>query len=143
VYLVLLMTEPTRPKSGRGGKLIRWIGGLAFLVLVSVGLWFWLSHRQPGAEGASSRFSGRMTTTVGIAVAKKGEIPIFLQGLGTVTPPATVTVKTQVSGQLMQIAFTEGQQVKKGDFLAQIDPRPFQAVLDQQQGQLEKDRALL
>ena len=140
---MLLMTEPTRPKSGRGGKLIRWIGGLAFLVLVSVGLWFWLSHRQPGAEGASSRFSGRMTTTVGIAVAKKGEIPIFLQGLGTVTPPATVTVKTQVSGQLMQIAFTEGQQVKKGDFLAQIDPRPFQAVLDQQQGQLEKDRALL
>jgi membrane fusion protein, multidrug efflux system len=140
---VLLMTEPTRPKSGRGRKLIRWIGGLAFLVLVSVGLWFWLSHRQPGAEGASSRFSGRMTTTVGIAVAKKGEIPIFLQGLGTVTPPATVTVKTQVSGQLMQIAFTEGQEVKKGDFLAQIDPRPFQAVLDQQQGQLEKDRALL
>jgi multidrug efflux system membrane fusion protein len=140
---VLLMTEPTRLKSGRGRKLIRWIGGLAFLVLVSVGVWFWLSHRQPSAEGASSRFGARMTTTVGIAVAKKGAIPIFLQGLGTVTPPATVTVKTQVSGQLVQIAFTEGQQVKKGDFLAQIDPRPYQAVLDQQQGQLEKDRALL
>jgi multidrug efflux system membrane fusion protein len=140
---VLLMTQPPRPKSGRGRKLIRWTGGLAFLALVSVGLWFWLSHRQPGAEGASSRFSGRMTTTVGIAVAKKGNIPIFLQGLGTVTPPATVTVKTQVSGQLVQIAFTEGQEVKKGDFLAQIDPRPYQAVLDQQQGQLEKDRALL
>ena len=59
------------------------------------------------------------------------------------TPPGTVMVKTQVSGQLVQIAFTEGQHVKKGDFLAQIDPRPYQAVLDQQAGQLERDRALL
>jgi multidrug efflux system membrane fusion protein len=84
-----------------------------------------------------------MTTTVGIAVAKKGDVRVFLQGLGTVTPPATVTVKTQVNGQLVQIAFTEGQHVKKGDFLAQIDPRPFQAVLDQQKGQLQRDRALL
>ncbi|MBV9489557.1 MAG: MdtA/MuxA family multidrug efflux RND transporter periplasmic adaptor subunit [Verrucomicrobia bacterium] len=84
-----------------------------------------------------------MTTTVGIAVAKKGNIQIFLNGLGTVTPPATVTIKPQVNGQLIHIAFTEGQQVRKGDFLAQIDPRPFQAVLDQQQGQLDKDRALL
>jgi multidrug efflux system membrane fusion protein len=143
VHLVLLMVEPRKPKSGRGRKLIRWLGGISFLALAAVGVWFWLSHRQPSAEGASSRFGARMTTTVGIAGAKKGDIRIFLQGLGTVTPPATVTVKPQVSGQLVQIAFTEGQHVKKGDFLAQIDPRPFQAVLDQQQGQLERDRALL
>jgi membrane fusion protein, multidrug efflux system len=143
VSIVLLMTELEKPKSGRARKLIRWLGAVAFLALVSVGVWFWLSHRQPNTDGASARSSARMTTTVGIAVAKKGDIPIFLQGLGTVTPPATVTVKTQVNGQLVQIAFTEGQHVKKGDFLAQIDPRPFQAVLDQQQGQLERDRALL
>jgi RND family efflux transporter, MFP subunit len=84
-----------------------------------------------------------MTTTVGVTVVKMGDIPLFLTGLGTVTPLATVTVKTQASGQLVQIAFTEGQHVKRGDFLAQIDPRPYQAVLDQQQGQLERDRALL
>jgi multidrug efflux system membrane fusion protein len=140
--VVLLMTEQP-PKAGRGRKLIRRIGGLVFLILVSVAVWFLLSHRQPNPENTSARLSGRMTTTVGIAVAKQGDIQVFLQGLGTVTPPATVTVKTQVSGQLVQIAFTEGQHVKKGDFLAQIDPRPFQAVLDQQEGQLERDRALL
>jgi membrane fusion protein, multidrug efflux system len=139
---LLLMTQQP-PRSGRSRKLIRWIGGLAFLVLVSVAAWFWLSHRQPIASSASGRFNSRMTTTVGIAVAQPGDIQIFLQGLGTVTPPATVTVKTQVSGQLLKVAFTEGQHVKKGDFLAQIDPRPFQAILDQQEGQLERDRALL
>ena len=140
---MLLMAEPIKPKSGRGRKLIRWTAGLAFLVLISVAVWYWLSHRPLSSDAASARLGTRMTTTVGIAVAKQGDIQIFLQGLGTVTPPATVTVKTQVSGQLVQIAFTEGQHVKKGDFLAQIDPRPFQAVLDQQEGQLEKDRALL
>ena len=74
------------------------MGGVAFLVLASVAVWFWLSHRQTNAEGASARFSTRMTTTVGVAVSKKGDIQIFLNGLGTVTPPATVTVKPQVSG---------------------------------------------
>jgi membrane fusion protein, multidrug efflux system len=140
---VLLLTETEKPRSGRKRKLIRWLGGVAFLVLVSAGVWFWLSHRQPTANGASARSNARMTTTVGIALAKKGDIQIFLQGLGTVTPPATVTVKTQVNGQLVKVAYTEGEHVKKGDFLAQIDPRPFQATLDQQEGQLERDRALL
>src|ERR1700759_3715531 len=137
------MTQPETLKPGRGRKLVRWMGGIAFLVLVSVAVWFWLTHRPPASSGASARLNARMTTTVGIAAATKGDIQIFLTGLGTVTPPATVTVKTQVSGQLVKVAFTEGQHVKKGDFLAQIDPRPFQAVLDQQEGQLERDRALL
>ena len=140
---ILLMAEPVKPKSGRGRKLIRWTGGLAFLVLISVAIWYWLAHRPASTGAGSARLGARMTTTMGIDVAKKGNIEIFLSGLGTVTPPATVTVKPQVSGQLIQVAFTEGQHVKKGDFLAQIDPRPFQAVLDQQEGQLEKDRALL
>jgi membrane fusion protein, multidrug efflux system len=143
VNAVLLITEPQKPKSRLGRRLSRWLVSIALLGLASLGVWFSWSHRQQGAEAATSRFGARMTTTVGIAVAKKGDIPVFLEGLGTVTPPATVTVKTQVNGQLIQIAFTEGQHVKKGDFLAQIDPRPYQAVLDQQQGELARDRALL
>lgn len=80
---------------------------------------------------------------VGIALAEKGDVPITFEGLGTVTPLATVTVKTQINGQLTQIAFQEGQLVKKGDFLAQIDPRIYQAQLEQYQGQLVRDQALL
>jgi len=131
------------PVSRSRRKLTQWIGGVAILALVAGAVWFWLCHRPTGTSGASTRFGARMTTTVGVTVVKMGDIPLFLTGLGTVTPLATVTVKTQASGQLVQIAFTEGQHVKRGDFLAQIDPRPYQAVLDQQQGQLERDRALL
>jgi membrane fusion protein, multidrug efflux system len=80
---------------------------------------------------------------VGIAAAENGDIPITLEGLGTVTPLATVTVKTQLNGLLTQIAFTEGQLVKKGDFLAQIDPQIYQAQLEQYQGQLVRDQGLL
>jgi multidrug efflux system membrane fusion protein len=80
---------------------------------------------------------------VGIAVAEKGDVPVIFEGLGTVTPLAAVTVKTQINGQLTQIAFKEGQLVKKGDFLAQIDPRIYQAQLEQYQGQLARDQALL
>jgi membrane fusion protein, multidrug efflux system len=77
------------------------------------------------------------------AVAVKGDMPVVLQGLGTVSPLATVLVKTQINGQLTAIAFKEGQLVKKGDFLAQIDPRPYQVALEQAQGQLAHDQALL
>src|SRR5207237_6173918 len=64
-------------------------------------------------------------------------------GLGTVTPLAMVTVKTQISGQLIEVAFKEGQLVHKRDFLAQIDPRPYLVALAQAEGQLAKDQALL
>jgi multidrug efflux system membrane fusion protein len=74
---------------------------------------------------------------------EKGDMPVTLSQLGTVTPLATVTVKTQLSGYLVQVAFKEGQMVSKGDFLAQIDPRPYQVALEQAQAQLGKDQALL
>ena len=80
---------------------------------------------------------------VGTAPVETADMPVVLNALGTVTPLATVTLKPQISGQLVEVAFKEGQTVKKGDFLAQIDPRPYQVVLAQAEGQLAKDRATL
>ena len=81
--------------------------------------------------------------SVGTATIDKGNINVTLDALGTVTSLATVTVKAQIGGQLVQIAFKEGQEVKKGDLLAQIDSRPYEAALAQAQGQLARDQALL
>jgi multidrug efflux system membrane fusion protein len=80
---------------------------------------------------------------VGVAKAVTGDINVTLNALGTVTPLATATVRPQVSGMLVKLNFTEGQMVKAGDVIAQIDPRPFQAALDQVRGQLARDAANL
>jgi multidrug efflux system membrane fusion protein len=80
---------------------------------------------------------------VAAGVAQVGEIPIYLSGLGTVVPMRTVIVRSRVDGELVRVNFTEGQYVKEGEVLAQVDPRAFQVQLDQAEGQLIKDQALL
>jgi membrane fusion protein, multidrug efflux system len=80
---------------------------------------------------------------VSTATVSMGDIQIRIPALGTITPLATVTVRTQISGQLQKIGFKEGQLVKQGEFLAQIDPRPYEATLAQAQGMLRKDQSLL
>jgi membrane fusion protein, multidrug efflux system len=94
----------------------------------------WMPFGGPAAGAAQS---------VAVATAAKGDIPVTVNSIGTVNSVATVTVKSRFSGYLTDIYFREGQMVKKGDLLAQVDPRPYEAALAQYQRQLEKDQALL
>jgi multidrug efflux system membrane fusion protein len=116
---------------------------LLLLLLAIAGLVAWVVLRAGHQTAPTGRFQTSGPTPVGTAKVTTGDMPIVLSGLGTVTPLATVTVKTQINGQLTEVAFQEGQTVTKGDFLAQIDPRPYQVALEQAQGQLAKDQAAL
>ncbi len=101
-------------------------------------------HAGPGrgaaGRGAAGQGDAIPVTTAGAAI---GDIEVRIPALGTVTPLATITVRTQISGILQKIAFTEGQLVRQGEVIAEIDPRPYEAAVEQQQGNLKRDQALL
>ena len=123
-------TAPRPARRGRGGLII----GLLLIAAVAGGSYWWWTHRQAATApsgGGQSRSAQGAPQPVGFATVDKGDIRIILNQLGTVSSLDTVTVYTQISGQLQEIAYKEGQSVKKGDFLAQIDPRPYQAALEQ------------
>src|SRR5580700_6112019 len=95
-----------------------------------------------GKDGKGDKSGGRAVPVVA-ATSRKGDMPVYLPGLGSVTAFNTVTVRSRVDGQIMKIAFTEGQLVKENDLLVEIDPRPFQVMLEQAEGQKARDVALL
>jgi multidrug efflux system membrane fusion protein len=131
--------------------------GVVLVVLAgAAGAYFYFAPRNDGAsqgtttaappaktKGKGGGSDPNRPTPVVAEPARIGDINIFLNGLGTITPLRTVTVRSRVEGELQQVAFTEGQLVKAGDLLAQIDPRPFQVQLMQAEGQMAKDAALL
>lgn len=151
----------------------RWYAGVWFwllvVVIVGAALWFWRARTHTtetvqgpngpagaamqggfGKSGGGGRragggggFGANQVMPVGTATAKVADVPVYLAGLGSVTPVATVTVKARVDGQLVKLNFREGQLVKPNEVLAEIDPRPFQVVVTQAEGQLARDQALL
>ncbi|MDR1490809.1 MAG: MdtA/MuxA family multidrug efflux RND transporter periplasmic adaptor subunit [Desulfovibrio sp.] len=121
--------------SPTGNKLI--FGALPVLLILAA--LFAYRHFQPG-KGVEEVPKPR---TVGAAVARIGTVDVYYQAIGTVTSPNTVTVRSRVDGELVALHFVEGQFVREGDLLAEIDPRPYQVQLQQAKGALATDEALL
>ena len=124
-----------------------WLRVLGLVVVLGFGVVAWriyVNHQQAVATSVSQANALRnQPVPVQVAAAEQRPMPIFLTALGTVTPYMSVTVKARVSGQLEPVRFTEGQQVKQGETIMVIDPRPYQAALDQAKGNLAHDQALL
>lgn len=149
--------DPRTPSStttfSPGASRSRWWAWLILFVLVSGVVWYYRSRNSQadaaagGGKGpggaAGMGAAGGFVVPVVVATAAKGDLPVFLNGLGNVTAFNTVTVRSRVDGQIVKINFTEGQYVKEGDSLVEIDPRPYQVQLEQAQGQLAKDQAQL
>jgi multidrug efflux system membrane fusion protein len=136
-------TAPPAPPSSR-----KWVWLIVLLVLAVAFYFLWPtiktmleSPQSTPATGKGKKGGG--TTLVVAARARKGNIGVYYSGLGAVTPIYTDLVRSRVDGELLRVLFKEGQLVKKGDLLAEIDPRPYQVALDQAQGQLIHDQALL
>ena len=155
---------PSRPPQGPDRPPRRKLIAGALVVLLAGGGWYWYSHRGAGPETQAARGpgggasgpgapgrggpggpggAGAPRSPVVVSTVAQRDMDVVLNGLGNVTPVSNVTVRAQVSGPLLKVLFKEGQMVKAGDVLAEIDPRPFQATLDQAVGQLARDQALL
>ena len=116
--------------------------GVALLIVLAIGIRLLDTRGKDGEKGAPQRAAGQ-AIRVTIAAARQQDVPIYRLGVGNVMPLASVTVHTRVDGELDRVAFVEGQDVKAGQVLAQLDPRPIQAQLAQAQAQEARDRAQL
>ncbi|HZF20279.1 MAG TPA: MdtA/MuxA family multidrug efflux RND transporter periplasmic adaptor subunit [Burkholderiales bacterium] len=133
----LLMTEKRRSLRGA------WVVILVLLLAAAGATVFFLQPSAPQLPTGRRGIDPTRPTPVVAAAAQTGDVNVYLGGLGTATPLKTVTVRSRVDGELLKVLFREGQVVKEGDLLAEIDPRPYQAQLAQFEGQMARDQALL
>lgn len=140
-------TETTTPQPVGSSILKRWWFWLILLCLAGGSIAVWKNKQQQPVSAASAGKSGAkgaaLPTPVFVTPARKGDMNVYLTGLGSVTPLNNVIVRSRVDGQLMEVHFREGQNVTKGSLLATIDPRPFQVQLTQAEGQMARDREQL
>lgn len=127
----------------RNGRKSRRVWPVVLIVLCVLVAGLWLLFFRGGKAKPSARQDVTRSVPVAAVEARKGDMNVYLNGLGSVTPLYTVTVRTRVDGQLMEVLFKEGQMVKSGQLIARIDPRPFEVQLMQAEGQLARDQALL
>jgi membrane fusion protein, multidrug efflux system len=120
----------------------RWLFLLSLICLAAAGTYMLVS-RAPNAHDGTKKASPSPPVAVVTQAARKSDISVYLTGIGTVTPLNTVIVRSRVDGQLMEVLYREGQSVARGQLLARIDPRPFQVLLTQAEGQMARDQAQL
>jgi multidrug efflux system membrane fusion protein len=130
---------PTKPRSSWGVV----VACLVVLLVIAGIVWWTRQQGEPQQQAGRGGRSGGAPMSIVPETVGKGDIGINLNALGTVTSLATVTIRTQISGYLIKVVFKEGDEVKKGDLLAEIDSRPYEAALAQQRGQLARDEAAL
>jgi len=136
--MIVIAGEKAPASRGRRSALI--VTCLAILAAGGAVYWYWMQGVEPAR---AARPTGPAAVPVSIAVVGKQDMPIYFTGLGTVQASFTVGIHSQVDGKLEEVRFTEGQHVKKGDVLVKIDPRLFQAALDQAKAKKAQDEALL
>lgn len=130
---------PSKPRRSRTFRILVWV---VVLILFAILFWVIINHKQTTAPRRGRlAFTGTVTLTA--ATARKGDIGVYLQAIGTVTPVHTDTITSQASGMITQVNYREGQMVAKGQRLIQIDPRPYQAQVLNAQGVLQRDTTLL
>jgi multidrug efflux system membrane fusion protein len=135
--------EKAAPAPAKRHKLWLWIGALLVLGVGGYIVWSKITSANAAAAAAKAAAAGPPPIPVVTATSRKGDIGVYYSGLGAVTPLATVTVRTRVDGQLMNVRYREGDTVPQGALLAEIDDGPYQAALTQAQGQLMRDQASL